>query len=55
MAYRLLQGNAKNAGLLAVRMLAIADSTLRDRMAAYQAAMHDTVVSKDTALKESTA
>lgn len=41
-------GNAKNAGLLAIRILAIADSGLRDKMASYQQAMHDTVVAKDT-------
>lgn len=44
-------GNAKNAGLLAIRMLAIADVTLRDGMAAYQATMHDTVVKKDTDIR----
>ena len=40
--------NAKNAGLLAIRILAIADSGLRDKMASYQQTMHDTVVAKDT-------
>lgn len=43
-------GNAKNAGLLAVRMLAIADSALREKMLAYQGKMHDTVVEKDAKL-----
>lgn len=45
-------GNAKNAGLLAVRMLAIADASLRDAMDVYQRNMHDTVVKKDTELRE---
>lgn len=40
-------GNARNAGLLAVRMLAIGDATLRERMLEFQQAMHDTVVGKD--------
>ena len=40
-------GNAKNAGLLAVRMLAISDEQLRQQMQAFQQAMHDTVVAKD--------
>jgi 5-(carboxyamino)imidazole ribonucleotide mutase len=43
-------GNAKNAGLLAIRMLAIADSALRDKTLAYQRTMHDTVVEKDAKL-----
>lgn len=41
-------GNAKNAGLLAVRMLAIGDKRLRDRMQAYQQQMHDIAVGKDS-------
>lgn len=45
-------GNAKNAGLLAIRMLAITNGVLRDAMDAYQRGMHDTVVKKDTALRE---
>src|SRR5579859_4990382 len=32
-------GNARNAGLLAVRILAASDATLRERMLAYQAEM----------------
>ncbi len=47
-------GNAKNAGLLAVRILATADSSLRDAMRAYQQSMHDTVVRKDDALRTGT-
>ena len=44
-------GNARNAGLLAVRILATADDALRDAMRAYQQTMHDTVVRKDDALR----
>ena len=44
-------GNARNAGLLAVRMLGIADEGLRSRMAAFQQSMHDTVVAKDEHLR----
>lgn len=40
-------GNAKNAGLLAVRVLANTDAALRDNMVAYQQRMHDDVVAKD--------
>ncbi|MCO5217049.1 MAG: 5-(carboxyamino)imidazole ribonucleotide mutase [Thermomicrobiales bacterium] len=47
-------GNAKNAGLLAVRILATADSSLRDAMRAYQQSIHDTVVRKDDALRTGT-
>ena len=43
-------GNARNAGLLAIRMLAIADSSLYEKMLAYQRNMHDTVVEKDAKL-----
>lgn len=45
-------GNARNAGLLAVRMLAISDSALNTKMADFQQRMHDTVVQKDTALTD---
>lgn len=44
-------GNAKNAGLLAVRMLGIANAALRDRMKGYQQEMHDAVVAKDDAVR----
>jgi len=44
-------GNAKNAGLLAVRILATADDALRDRMEQYQRDMGDTVRAKDRALR----
>ncbi|MBA3275543.1 MAG: 5-(carboxyamino)imidazole ribonucleotide mutase [Chloroflexia bacterium] len=44
-------GNARNAGLLAVRILAATDPELRVRMTAFQQAMHDAVVQKDTELQ----
>ncbi len=40
-------GNARNAGLLAARILATGDPALAERVAAAQQAMHDTVVEKD--------
>ncbi len=42
---------AKNAGLLAVRTLAVGDDALLQRMVAYQEAMRDSVLDKDRALK----
>ena len=45
-------GGARNAGLLAVRMLGATDSTLRDRMAAFQADLADLVLRKDQALRD---
>jgi 5-(carboxyamino)imidazole ribonucleotide mutase len=45
-------GNAKNAGLLAVRILAAADGDLRAAMERYQREMGDTVRRKDQALRE---
>jgi 5-(carboxyamino)imidazole ribonucleotide mutase len=44
-------GGARNAGLLAVRMLAIADPALRGRMVAFQADLERAVLEKDTALR----
>ncbi len=44
-------GNAKNAGLLAIRILAAADAALRERMERYQREMGDTVRRKDEALR----
>ena len=44
-------GGARNAGLLAVRILAAADPVLRDRMLAFQAALADTARAKDAALQ----
>ncbi|MFI2714468.1 5-(carboxyamino)imidazole ribonucleotide mutase [Micromonospora sp. NPDC018662] len=48
-------GNARNAGLLAVRILGASDPALRDRMAAYQASLEDLVAEKDAALRASLA
>lgn len=45
-------GNAKNAGLLAVRILAAADADLRAAMERYQREMGDTVRRKDQALRD---
>ncbi len=44
-------GNAKNAGLLAVRILATADDGLRIKMEQFQQQMGDTVRGKDRALR----
>jgi 5-(carboxyamino)imidazole ribonucleotide mutase len=46
-------GGARNAGLLAVRILAAADDSLRDRMVAYQESLRELVATKDQALNES--
>ncbi|MFY1598240.1 5-(carboxyamino)imidazole ribonucleotide mutase [Micromonospora sp. WMMD737] len=48
-------GNARNAGLLAVRVLAAADRALLDRMSAYQADLEQLVAEKDAALRASLA
>ncbi|MFE2615725.1 5-(carboxyamino)imidazole ribonucleotide mutase [Micromonospora chalcea] len=48
-------GNARNAGLLAVRILGAADPVLRDKMAAYQAGLEDLVAEKEAALRASLA
>ncbi len=45
-------GGARNAGLLAVRVLAAADPALRERMAAFQQGLADTARGKDAALQE---
>jgi 5-(carboxyamino)imidazole ribonucleotide mutase len=45
-------GGARNAGLLAVRILAVSDPTLAQRMAAFQAALAETAHAKDAALTE---
>jgi len=45
-------GGARNAGLLAVRILATSDGTLRARMAAYQRELADLVATKDAALQD---
>jgi 5-(carboxyamino)imidazole ribonucleotide mutase len=45
-------GNARNAGLLAVRVLAATDATLRERMVEFQQRMHDAVVAKDERIRQ---
>jgi len=45
-------GGARNAGLLAVRILGSADDVLRARMAAFQADLEAQVLAKDRALRE---
>jgi 5-(carboxyamino)imidazole ribonucleotide mutase len=44
-------GGARNAGLLAVRILGAADPVLRERMVAFQASLRDLVAEKDAALR----
>jgi 5-(carboxyamino)imidazole ribonucleotide mutase len=44
-------GGARNAGLLAVRILAVEDGELRERMGAYQQSLRDLVAAKDAALR----
>jgi 5-(carboxyamino)imidazole ribonucleotide mutase len=46
-------GGARNAGLLAVRVLAASDATLRQRMSAFQADLEKLVAKKDAALRAS--
>ena len=46
-------GNAKNGALLAVRMLAITDSTLAGKLDSYAADLAEMVATKNTALKDS--
>jgi 5-(carboxyamino)imidazole ribonucleotide mutase len=45
-------GGARNAGLLAVRILGAADEGLRARMAGFQAGLEKMVAEKDAALRE---
>ena len=45
-------GGARNAGLLAVRILATADDALRARMSAFQEQLAETARAKDAALQE---
>ncbi len=45
-------GGARNAGLLAVRILGGADPALREKMAAFQADLADLVLAKDQALRD---
>jgi 5-(carboxyamino)imidazole ribonucleotide mutase len=44
-------GGARNAGLLAVRILAASDPALRERMEAFQAELEAMVERKDEALR----
>ena len=46
-------GGARNAGLLAVRILAATDAALRQRMAAFQQDLEQLVLGKDAALRAS--
>jgi 5-(carboxyamino)imidazole ribonucleotide mutase len=45
-------GGARNAGLLAVRILAATDPVMRAKMAAFQASLEKMVAEKDNALRE---
>jgi 5-(carboxyamino)imidazole ribonucleotide mutase len=45
-------GGARNAGLLAVRILAASDETLRTKMAKFQADLEFLVLDKDAALRK---
>jgi 5-(carboxyamino)imidazole ribonucleotide mutase len=45
-------GGARNAGLLAVRILATSDDSLAERMAAFQEQLADTARAKDAALQK---
>ncbi len=44
-------GGARNAGLLAVRILAVSDGTLRDRMTDFQRQLRDTAQARGAALR----
>jgi 5-(carboxyamino)imidazole ribonucleotide mutase len=44
-------GGARNAGLLAVRILAASNPALAERMVAFQTALADTAKAKDAALQ----
>ncbi len=44
--------NARNAGLLAVRILAVSDAALRDRVADFQRRLADEVRGRDQAMQE---
>lgn len=46
-------GGARNAGLLAVRILGATDPALRERMARFQAELEQRVLDKDSALRDS--
>jgi len=44
-------GNARNAGLLAVRILAVSDPGLRERMTAFQDELRETAETKGDAVR----
>jgi 5-(carboxyamino)imidazole ribonucleotide mutase len=46
-------GGARNAGLLAVRILGASDAELRERMTGFQERLRDEAVAKGTALRQS--
>ena len=45
-------GNARNAGLLAARILGVADAGLRERIESGQAALRELVAEKDARVRE---
>src|SRR5258707_10571785 len=45
-------GGARNAGLLAVRILSVSDPALRNRIVAFQKELAESVLAKDAALKK---
>jgi 5-(carboxyamino)imidazole ribonucleotide mutase len=45
-------GNARNAGLLAIRILAVADPSMREAMQRYQQEMSDEVREKDARIRQ---
>jgi 5-(carboxyamino)imidazole ribonucleotide mutase len=45
-------GNARNAGLLAVRILAASDPELAERMVAFQASLRDAARAKGAAVRD---
>ncbi|SRX80646.1 5-(carboxyamino)imidazole ribonucleotide mutase [Mycolicibacterium parafortuitum] len=45
-------GGARNAGLLAVRILGASDKALQDRVMAFQASLEEMVLQKDEALRQ---
>ena len=47
-------GNARNAGLLAVRILAVSDDGLREQMVAFQATLRDSARAKGEAVRRNT-
>jgi 5-(carboxyamino)imidazole ribonucleotide mutase len=48
-------GNARNAGLLAVRIVAVANPSLRRRMQSYQESLRETALSKGAAVRAAVA